>query len=103
MRNAKTLAIVVALGLGLIFSSPFVAQAKKGAPKESQAGGLPALEGRVEFHESLIAALTVRVTALETAVAEIENDLTELTNLLEDSLHRASGEFQNSSSGTFLT
>jgi hypothetical protein len=101
MRNAKTLAIVVALGLGLIFSSPFVAQAKKGggAPKESQAGGLPALEDRVEFDEGLIAALTVRVTALETAVAEIETDLTELTNLLKTSLHRLSAEFQNTTTG----
>jgi len=105
MRNAKTLAIVVALGVGLIFSSPFVAQAKKGGggDHESQAGGLPALEDRVEFDEGLIAALTVRVTALETAVAEIETDLTELTNLLKTSLHRLSAEFQNSSSGTVVT
>ncbi len=84
MRNAKTLPIVVALGLGLIFSSPFVAQAKKGAPKESQAGGLPALEDRVEADEGLIAALTVRVTALESLVAT--------------ALHRLSAEFQNTTS-----
>ena len=102
MRNAKTLAIVVALGLGLIFSSPFVAQAKKGGggDHESQAGGLPALEDRVEFDEGLIAALTVRVTALETAVAEIETDLTELTDLLKTSLHRLSAEFQNTTSAS---
>jgi len=55
MRNAKTLAIVVALGLGLIFSAPFVVQAKKkGGDKESQKGGLPALEDRVEADEALL-------------------------------------------------
>ncbi len=100
MRNAKTLPIVVALGLGLIFSSPFVAQAKKGAPKESQAGGLPALEDRVEFDEGLIAALTTRVTALETAVAELETDVTDLENLVKSSLHRLSAEFQNTTSAS---
>ena len=72
MRNAKTLAIVVAVGLGLIFSAPFAAQAKKGGGgggKESQAGGLPGLEDRVELDEGLITALTDRVTILETKVA----------------------------------
>jgi len=55
MRNAKTLAIVIALGLGLIFSAPFVVQAKKkGGDKESQKGGLPALEDRVEADEALL-------------------------------------------------
>ena len=48
MKNAKTLAIVVAFGLGLIFSSPLVAAA------ESQTGGLPALEDRVEKDEGLL-------------------------------------------------
>jgi hypothetical protein len=76
MRNTKTLAIVVALGLGLIFSSPFVAMAKSkkgggGGGKESQAGGLPGLEDRVELDEGLIAALTTRVTTLETEVADL--------------------------------
>ena len=70
MRNAKTLAIVVAVGLGLIFSAPFAAQAKK-APKESQAGGLPGLEDRVEADEALITALTDRVTILETKVTDL--------------------------------
>jgi hypothetical protein len=62
MRNAKTLAIVFALGL--IFWSPFVAQAKK-APKESQKGGLPALEDRVEADEALITALQGDVADLQ--------------------------------------
>jgi len=66
MRNAKTLAIVVALGVGLIFSAPFAAQAKK--KHERQKGGLPALEDRVD-------ALTIRVAALETADIEQETDI----------------------------
>src|SRR5712692_2406872 len=74
MRNAKTLAIIVAVGLGLIFSAPFAAQAKakKGGDHESQKGGLPALEDRVEFDEGLIADLTIRVTTLETKVADLQ-------------------------------
>jgi len=69
MRNAKTLAIVVALGLGLIFLNPFAAQAKK--KHERQKGGLPALEDRVD-------ALTIRVAALETADIEQETDIVAL-------------------------
>ena len=66
MRNAKTLAIVVALGLGLIFLHPFAAKAKKGGgDHESQKGGLPALEDRVDALFDSLAALTLRVTALE--------------------------------------
>jgi hypothetical protein len=76
MGNTKTLAIAAALGLGLIFSSPLVARA------ESQAGGLPALEDRVEFDEGLI--------------AELETDVTELETLVATALHRLSAEFQNS-------
>ena len=71
MRNTKTLAIVVALGLGMIFLSPFAAHAKKKKGHESQKGGLPALEDRVQ-------ALEARVTIDEGLIAEIETDLGEL-------------------------
>ena len=74
MRNTKTLAIVVALGLGLIFLSPFAAHAKKKG-HESQKGGLPALEDRVQ-------ALEARVTIDEGLIAEIETDLGELQGLI---------------------
>jgi hypothetical protein len=78
MTNAKTLFIVVALGLGLIFSSRLLAQ-------EAQTGGLPALEDRVTADEALI--------------AELETDVTDLETLAKTSLHRLSAEFQNSTSG----
>jgi hypothetical protein len=68
MRNGKTLAIVIALGLGLILSAPFAAQAKKGGggdEKESQKGGLPALEDRVETDEGLITTLQSDVLDLQ--------------------------------------
>jgi hypothetical protein len=68
MGNKKTLAIAATLGLGLIFSSPIVARA------ESQAGGLPALEDRVEADEALI--------------AELETDVTDLVTLVNGSLTR---------------
>ena len=73
MRNAKTLAIVALLGLGMIFSFPYVARAKKpaGSGGEPMTGGLPALEDRVEADEGLIAS----------------------------AVHRLSAEFQNSDSG----
>ncbi len=74
MRYAKTLAIVSVSALAIIFSSPFVARAKKPAANaggEPMTGGLPALEDRVEALEGLIAS----------------------------SLHRLSAEFQNTASG----
>src|SRR5260370_26098417 len=67
MRKSKALAIVVAFGLGLVFLYPFAAQAKAkkgGGDHESQAGGLPALEDRVELSEA--------------AILEIENEPGEL-------------------------
>ncbi len=67
MRNAKTLVIVAVLGLGMIFSFPFVARAKKPAPKsnggEPQTGGLPALEDRVEALEGVVASAVHRLSA----------------------------------------
>ena len=67
MRKSKALAIVIAFGLGLVFLYPFAAQAKPkkgGGDHESQAGGLPALEDRLELSEA--------------AILEIEADLGEL-------------------------
>ena len=57
MRNAK--AITMLLAMGLAFSGPLVAHAKKGGGGggESQKGGLPALEDRVEADEALITDL----------------------------------------------
>jgi hypothetical protein len=74
MRYAKTLAIVSALGLGLIFSFPHVARAKKpvgnGNGGEPQTGGLPALEDRVEALEGVVASTLHRLSA------EFQNDST---------------------------
>lgn len=82
-EECEDLAIVATFGLGLIFLSPFAAQAKKagGGGGEPMTGGLPALEDRVELDEGLIAALTIRVTTLET--------------LMASALHRLSSEYQN--------
>jgi hypothetical protein len=63
MRNAKV--VTVLLIAGLAFATPLVAHAKKGHGKgggESQKGGLPALEDRVEADEALITALQGQVT-----------------------------------------
>jgi hypothetical protein len=72
MKNAKILGMCVGLGLAMIFSYPFVAQAKKPAGNsnggESQAGGLPALEDRVEALEGVVAS------ALHRLVADFQND-----------------------------
>jgi hypothetical protein len=72
MKNAKTVGMFVVLGLAMIFSYPFVAQAKKPLIKtdggESQAGGLPALEDRLEADEAIIA------TALHRLSADFQND-----------------------------
>src|ERR1700722_3515343 len=48
MRNGKMFTILVAAALA--FSGPLVTHAKK-PPHESQKGGLPALEDRVELDE----------------------------------------------------
>src|SRR5713101_720917 len=78
MRNSKTLAIAFGLGLGLIFSSRFVAA-------ESQKGGLPALEDRVTADEGLLtrtfvfnanpelsSSTTVTVATLPVTVGEFD-------------------------------
>ena len=82
MRNAKRLAIVIVLGLGLIFSSRFV------TAQEAQTGGLPALEDRVE-------ALAAQVAADHLLILELEEDVTTLEALAATALHRLSAEFQN--------
>src|SRR5260370_29627165 len=84
MRNTKTLGIGVALGLGLIFSSPFAAWAQSGG--EPMTGGIPDLEDRVTADEALI--------------AELETDVTTLETLGATALHRLSAEFQNEAPGS---
>jgi hypothetical protein len=62
-----------------------------GDEAESQAGGLPALEDRVEADEALIATLqaevgtlNTEVAALTTAVNELETDVTDLETAVAD-------------------
>jgi hypothetical protein len=56
MKNSKVFTVLLAAGLA--FSTPLIANAKKGGGGgESQKGGLPALEDRVEADEALIATL----------------------------------------------
>jgi hypothetical protein len=64
MRNAK--AITMLLAMGLAFSGPLVAHAKKvGGGGESQKGGLPALEDRVDAADALITSLQGKVQDLQ--------------------------------------
>ncbi len=57
MKNTKVLTVLLATGLA--FSSPLIASAKKptGGGQESQKGGLPALEDRVDALQVLITDL----------------------------------------------
>jgi hypothetical protein len=97
MRNRKTLAIIVALGLGLIFSAPFVAHAKK--KHESQKGGLPALEDRVDKLFADLAALVLRVTNLEGRVTTLEGKVTVLQGQNQFACVNADGTLGNHSTG----
>jgi hypothetical protein len=102
MRNAKTLAIVLAVGLGLIFSAPFAAQAKSkkgGGDHESQKGGLPALEDRVEADEVLIADLTTALAALTVRVTTLETKVTALQGQNQFACVNADGTTGNHSTG----
>jgi len=67
MKNRKTVGLFAVLGLAMIFYHPFTAQAKKPANNsnggESQAGGLPALEDRVEALEGVVASALHRLSA----------------------------------------
>jgi hypothetical protein len=70
MKNVKVLTVLLAAGLAL--SSPLIANAKKGGGGgESQAGGLPGLEDRVEADELLITTLQGQVAALQTKVTDL--------------------------------
>ena len=65
MKNMKVLTVLLAAGLA--FSSPLVASAKgrnNHGGGESQKGGLPGLEDRVEADELLITTLQTQVTDL---------------------------------------
>ena len=64
MRNVKVLTVLLAAGLA--FSSPLLAHAKKGGGGgESQKGGLPALEDRVDAADALITTLQSQVLDLQ--------------------------------------
>jgi len=64
MKNTKVLTVLLAAGLA--FSTPLIANAKKGGGGgESQAGGLPGLEDRVDAADALIATLQSQVAALQ--------------------------------------
>jgi len=64
MRNARVLTMLLAAGLA--FSGPLVANAKgKGGGGESQKGGLPALEDRVDAADALITTLQGQVLDLQ--------------------------------------
>jgi hypothetical protein len=64
MRNVKVLTVLLAAGLAL--SGPLVAHAKKGGGGgESQKGGLPALEDRVDAADALITLLQGKVQDLQ--------------------------------------
>jgi hypothetical protein len=80
--------------LAIAVSSPAWAKSNKGGgtdEKESQAGGLPALEDRVETDEATIATLvsevatlTTDVTALQNAVTTLQSDVTALQTAVTD-------------------
>jgi hypothetical protein len=61
MKNLKVLTVLLAAGMAL---SPVIANAKKGGG-ESQKGGLPGLEDRVEADEGLITTLQGQVLDLQ--------------------------------------
>jgi hypothetical protein len=69
MTNVKTLAIVMVLGLGLIFSSRLLAQ-------EPQTGGLPALEDRVEADHALILEIETDLGEINTQITALKGSLT---------------------------
>src|SRR5579863_8450475 len=71
MRNVKVLTVLLAAGLA--FSTPLIANAKKGGGGgESQKGGLPALEDRVDALTALVAILQGDITTLEGEVATLQ-------------------------------
>jgi TolA-binding protein len=90
--------ILGAVLLAAAVCSPVWAKANKGKgggsggdEAESQAGGLPALEDRVEADEALIATLqtevgtlTTEVAALQTAVTTLNTDVTALQTAVTD-------------------
>jgi hypothetical protein len=102
MGNAKASAIVVALGLGLIFASPFAAQAKKSGEKESQKGGLPALEDRVEVDEGLIATLQTEVATLQSEVATLQTQVATLLGQSQFAVVASDGTLVRSSTGVAI-
>jgi hypothetical protein len=56
----STTVLTVLMAAGLAFSTPLIANAKKNGGHESQKGGLPALEDRVDANAALIAELQGR-------------------------------------------
>src|SRR5580700_4118604 len=97
MKKALVVLLFMALGLSLA-----VASGKHEDGDDSQKGGLPALERRVEKLEKQVAALISQVTsvqndvgALKSVVASLQNDVTTLksvVNLLVSSVLDLQGQ-----------
>jgi hypothetical protein len=102
MRKPKTLAIVVALGLGLIFLNPFAAQAKTKKGHESQKGGLPALEDRVDALTLLVDEQETDIVDLETHVAALQTQVNKLLGQNQFAVVSAAGAIVRSSAGVTI-
>src|SRR5215510_9669730 len=78
MKRAMT--IVVGLCLAMAAGSPAFAKkgGKPGGGGESQAGGLPALEDRVDADEALIKALQSAVNTLNSEVSTLNSEVADL-------------------------
>ena len=107
----RSISIIGSILLAAALTSPAWAHPGKGNGKgngggvdggsgggESQAGGLPALEDRVEADEALIATLQTQVstlmsevTALQTAVSDLQGQVTTFAMVTKQLTHRSAG------------
>ncbi len=77
MKRAISIAGVILLAAALSSPAPAAGNNKK-SDKESQKGGLPALEDRVERLEAKVALLASQVAALKSAVAALQSAVSAL-------------------------